>query len=282
MSRKQKTPRPNHNAVIDVVITTSGRFDMLRKCLDALEREAGKTAISVYLIDNNSVLEERRANEDLFVKREGSQFCEFKTKRLSQDTGFPASNNEGARMGNSPYIMFLNDDVELHEDAVLNLLQPFQEPNIGIVGIKLLFPPSSTSPIRPAGKVQHVGIGFNIRGEPLHPLVGWSPDHPKANVSRDVIAVTGACMTVRRTVFSRVGGFSLEFGMGTWEDVDLCFKARMAGFRTWITTSATGYHFTGATQEKKRVAYPLAQNRNTFQVKWGNTGMMMHTDWEFL
>lgn len=268
--------------MLDVVITTGGRFDMLRKCLDALEREAGKTAISVYIIDNNSPLDERRANEDLFVKREGSQICNFKSKRLVQDIGFPASNNEGARMGNSPYIMFLNDDVELHEDAILNLMQPFQEPNIGIVGIKLIFPPSSTSPVRPAGKVQHVGLGFNIRGEVVHPLVGWSSEHPKANVSRDVIGVTGACLVIRRNLFNKVKGFGSEYGMGTWEDVDLCFKARMAGFRTWVETTATGYHYTGATQEKKRVGYPLAQNRNTFQIKWGNTGMIQHTDWEFL
>ena len=268
--------------MLDVIITTGGRFDMLSKCLDALYREAEQSPISIYIIDNNSPSEERIANEQLFIEREGSKVIDFKTKRLTQDTGFPASNNEGARMGQAPLIMFLNDDVELQDGAIDKVIRTMDEPSIGICGIKLLFPTNSTSQIRPAGKVQHIGMGLNIRGEPVHPLIGWSADNPKTNISRDVTCLTGACLTIRRHLWNKVGGFSLEYGMGTYEDVDLCFKVRQAGARVYVNTEAWGYHYVGATQEKKRIGYPQQQNRAMFQVKWQNSGLMMHTDWEFM
>lgn len=281
MTRKQKR-HPNQKSILDVVITTGGRFDMLAKCLDALYREALTTPISIYIIDNASPAEEYRQNSELFSEREGSKVVDFQVKHLTQPLGFPASNNEGARMGQSPLIMFLNDDVELQEGAIDKVVRTMDEPSIGICGIKLLFPQNSTSPIRPAGKVQHVGMALNIRAEPVHPLVGWSADNPKSNVSRDVIAVTGACLTIRRHLFNQVSGFSPEYGLGTFEDVDLCFKVRQRGARIFVNTDAWGYHFVGATAEKKRQPFPMQENRLLFQSKWQSSGLMMWSDWEFL
>jgi len=252
---------------------------MLSKCLDALYREAEKTPLAIYIIDNASPAEERIANEALFFhdreKDPNQNVYEVRSKRLTNGVGFPAASNEGARMGSAPLVMFLNDDVELQEGAVDTIVRTLDEPTIGVVGIKLLFPTISNSPIRPAGKIQHIGMAMNIRGEPFHPLVGWSPDHPKAQISRDVICVTGACLTIRRTLFNRVNGFGTEYGFGTWEDVDLCFKVRQAGFRIFVNVDAWGYHYVGATQEKRRVSFPLAQNRTVFQAKWAESGLMM-------
>jgi len=52
----------------------------------------------------------------------------------------------------SPYIMFLNDDVELQPGAIKSVIDTFQDGTIGVVGIKLLFPPTSASPIVPQGR----------------------------------------------------------------------------------------------------------------------------------
>jgi GT2 family glycosyltransferase len=280
MSRKQKhqsKPKP----ILDVVITTGGRFDMLSKCLEALYREAENNPIAIYLVDNASPAEEYRDNSEMFSKREDSNVCDWKVKHFSQEVGFPASNNEGARMGSAPLIMFLNDDVELQDGSIKEIVKTLDDPTIGVVGIKLLFPLSSTSPIRPAGKVQHIGMALNIRGDIEHPLVGWTQDNPKTKISREVVSVTGACLTIRRSLFNKVGGFSLEYGMGTWEDVDLCFKVRQLGQRIWVNCDALGHHYVGATQEKKNRGYPLQQNRMVFQTKWGNSGLMSWSDWIF-
>lgn len=282
MSRKSKhTPRTR--SLLDVVIVTGGRWDMLAKCLDALYRESDTVPLSIYIVDQNTDPAEREQNKGLFIKDpDYHNIVDFRVKHLNQDVGFPIANNEGSRMGMAPLILFLNDDVELQPGAIEKVIQTMQDETIGVCGIKLLFPPDSTSPNRPAGKVQHVGMGLNIRGEPVHPLLGWSAEHPKANVSRDVLFVTGAFLCIRRGIFQAVGGFSPEYGMGTFEDTDLCFKVIQQGKRIFVNVDAVGYHYTGSTVEKKRVGFPLGQNRMIFQTKWGNTGMMQWTDFLFL
>jgi GT2 family glycosyltransferase len=275
MSRKQKRQH-SQKPLIDVVIVTGGRFDMLTKCLDALYRDAEKTPLNIILLDNATEAEERIANAHLFNPNEMLQ-----SKRLTNEVGYSAANNEGARMGNAPLIMFLNDDVELHEGAMQTVVDTFKDETVGAVGIKLMFPPTSTDKFRPAGKVQHVGMALNIRGDAEHPLVGWSPDNPRTCLSRDVIAITGACLTIRRSLFNKVQGFDPVYGLGTWEDVDLCFKVRASGLRNYVNVHATGYHYVGSTAEKKRRPFPIQHNKMIFQSKWASSGLMAWTSADF-
>ena len=84
----------------------------------------------------------------------------------------------------------------------------------------------------------------------------------------------------RRAMFQKIGGFNPVYGMGTWEDVELCMMARQLGYRVFIDTESIGYHYTGATAEKKQVAYPLHTNRMIFQSRWANSGQMYWSEME--
>jgi GT2 family glycosyltransferase len=184
-------------------------------------------------------------------------------------------------MGRSPLIMFLGDDVELKPGAIETVVRRLDDVSIGVVGAKLMFPKNSLHPNRPAGKVQHVGLTLNVRGEITHPLIGWNPDHPKTSISRDVWAVTGACFTIRRSLFNRFGGFDPVFGLGTCEDVDLCMKVRQAGFRVFLDAEAQGYHYVGASAEKLQVAFPVQQNQQIFMNRWARSGLVYWTEYEY-
>ena len=276
MARKQKRDKPKSaHPVIDIAIVTGGRFDLLQKCLTALLREAETTPLMIYIIDNASDAEERLANEDMF------HHPLIRTKRVTQEVGFGQASNEASRMGSSPLVMFLNDDVELQEGAIQKIVESFKDETVGAVGIKLLFPPDSTRPGYPAGKIQHIGIALNIRGDAEHPLIGWSADNPRTKLSRDVIAITGACLTIRRALFNKVQGFDSIYGLGTWEDVDLCMKVRAVGVRNYINAEAIGYHYTNATVEKKRRGFPIQHNKMIFQSRWASTGLMAWTSYDF-
>jgi len=285
MSKNRKHSTASTKALLDVCILEAGRFDMLSKCLDALYREAQTTPLNIYILDNGSDIQDRRNNEALLTyqpeKDPAHNVVKFQIKRSEQNTGFPVGSNTVARMGSAPLIMFIGDDVELQEGAIAQVLQDMNDPTVGVVGIKLLFPPTSTDKNRPAGKVQHVGMAINVRGEPIHPLVGWSADNPKCNVSRDVWAVTGACFTVRRNVFNKLGGFDPVYGLGTHEDLDFCMKTRQAGLRVYFDAKAVGYHYVGATAEKLKVAFPIQQNRSIFMNKWQNSGQVFWCENEF-
>lgn len=260
---------------IDVVIATGGRFDKLKLCLDALQAQKDAPKFEVFLMDNNTDTQERLHHKELFEHPVIKE-----SKRVTQSLGFPAINNLGAKMGHAPLILFLNDDVELFPDALFQLYSAMKK-GIGVVGAKLMFPKDSTSEIRPAGKVQHVGLASTIRGNIIHPLVGWSPENPKCNVDREVLAVTGACLLVRRELWDKAGGFFEGYGIGTFEDIELCFAVRMFGQKVFVNTNAKGYHYTGATAEKKQVKYPLQQNALIFRTRWAQSGLYKWTDWEF-
>ena len=199
MGRKkvQKQQKP----LLDVVVTTAGRFDLLRECLDALENNHGGIPIHTIVFDNGSDAEERLANNDIFEGRKN-----FTTKRVSENIGFPRAANEGARMGKAPLILFLSDDVLVTENTINAMVKRMDDPKVGIVGAKLLFPEDSTDPRRPAGRIQHFGLSTNIRGDIFHIFVGWSANHPKVQKSREAFAVTGACYMIRRQLIKRANG----------------------------------------------------------------------------
>jgi GT2 family glycosyltransferase len=272
--------------LIDIVVTTAGRFDELRKCLNTLHRDAQAApfGIAVHVVDNGSDPEERliESNAELFTKREETQyFTDFRTKRIAQNAGFPVGANTGAGMGSAPLIMFLSDDVELMPGTLEKIVRRMDDPTIGVVGIKLLFPPNSPDPSRPAGKVQHIGLALDIHGNPIHALVGWRADHPKCCVSRESFAVTGACFTIRRKLFAQAGGFNLAYGRGTFEDVDLCLTVRQLGSKIFMDADAPAYHYVGATAEKRKEPFPLGINSMIFKSRWANSGKLIWDEFTY-
>ena len=271
----------SQKAIIDICITTAGRFDVLKTCLDAIYRDAKTIPLNICLVDNASDAEERISNSSLFEERDDSRAVGFYTKRLQQNIGFPGAAHEVAKMGSSPLILFISDDVELFEGTLQKLIDTMSDNSIGICGTKNLFPETSTSSIRPAGKVQHIGLAMTIKGEIIHPLVGWSKDNPKTCITRDVFAVTGACFIIRRDLFNKAGGFDLIFGKGTYEDVDLNLKVRQLGSRIIINTDALTYHYVGATAEKRKEPFALQQNYQIFMARYMNSGMLIFDSWSY-
>lgn len=273
MSKKRQHKKKETKSLLDVIMITGGRFDMLRKCLTALEAQKDAPPFGVILIDNATDNQERLRNKDLFEHPLVSN-----TKRLTQSIGFPAANNEAVNMGSAPLILLLNDDVTLEPDAIKQMVGTMDREEIGVVGAKLVFPENSSR--GPAGKVQHVGMGMTINGDINHPLIGWSPDNPKCCVSREVFAVTGACMMTRRNLWKKAGGFYEGYGLGTWEEVDYQRSVKTLGKSIWINADAKGTHYVGATVEKKQIGYPLQQNAMIFRARWAQSGFFEWTDYK--
>lgn len=288
-NRPRTKPRRRDDKVepmVDIVMATAGRFDMLEKAVDAMYREAQGQPVHFILIDNGSAMQEKVINQHLFAyspNKDGKGNVIWTTKRLPENMGYPASANEGAQLGHAPLIMFLSDDVVLQPGALDRIIRDLDTQDVGVVGIKLTFPSDSTSPIRPAGKVQHVGVALNIHADPIHPLIGWPADHPKCCITREnAFAVTGACLTIRRPVFERAGGFNAAlYGKGTYEDIDLCMRVRAMGLRVKMDAEAQATHYAGATMEKRQEAFPLGENNAKWKTTWMNSGLLQWCEWEY-
>jgi GT2 family glycosyltransferase len=120
------------------------------------------------------------------------------------------------------------------------MLEYSQEPGVGAVGAKLLYPD---------GRLQHIGIVLGVAGVAAHPFhqhPGVSPGYAgSAIIVRNYSAVTGACLMSRKSVFEEVGRFDERFPTD-FNDVDYCLRLRRAGYRVVFTPWAQLYHHESA------------------------------------
>lgn len=276
------------DCLVDIVIPVYGQADLLRQCLVAIPIAALKTNYHVYIVDDNSPDDQKPALEILYSSLDSKTVTVF--RHTGQSQGFPATANMGAMMGKSPNILFLNSDCILDPGAIDNMVDSLINPvrlsgmkasetsKPGIVGAKLRFP--QDSPHSPGGTIQHAGLAFNLQAMPYHVHLGWSVDHPFVNIPMYVQAVTGACLMVSRHVWDIVhrnyqeneptnGGFSLVYGRGTFEDVELCLIARQFDFDVVYNPKATGTHHVGASVAQVEGGYPVGQNFEVFRLRAG-------------
>lgn len=156
----------------------------------------------------------------------------------ASNLGFAAAVNTGARVAAGTDLVFLNSDVIPERAGWLDpLLAALDRPGIGAAGSQLLYLDDS---------LQFAGLYFDRDADGVwfnrHIAKGFPRGHPAANVAREVPALSGACLAVRRSVFERVGGFDEGFVIGDFEDSDLCLRLRAAGWACWYEPASVLYH----------------------------------------
>jgi O-antigen biosynthesis protein len=172
---------------------------------------------------------------------------------------FSQMNNLGAQAAGSELLVFLNDDVTpIRPDWLEVMAAHLLRPEIGAVGGRLLYP---------SGAIQHVGLALGIQDGVGHPGRGaYSVDLMYyLQLPRDVSAVTGACLGIRRSVFHEVGGFDPTFPVN-YNDVDLCLKVLKGGYRIMVDPRIELTHLECGT---RRGSTTLAE-RQRFREKWGD------------
>lgn len=266
MSRKRK---PIKKTLVDIALLTCGLVeeDVLNKCTEAIASEMRTVECQFHVILNGVSKEDKQKVDNAIQKVDNAE-THAKIHYSNVRLGFSAAANRVIRKGASPLILFITDDIILHEGALINLVNRMDDPEIGLCGLKLIFPKDSTDTNRPAGRVQHIGHAIDTRGEITHPLMGWSPENPRCNVSREVQSVTGGVFMVRRNLFLKSGGFFEAYGVGYYEDVDLCFSIRSLGAKVFIDTNCVADHVTNASYNKAGVTVPMETNKMIFRSRW--------------
>ncbi len=185
-------------------------------------------------------------------------------QRNAENLGFAGNCNAGAARATGDVLMFLNQDAwPIAPGWDKRLLDFFAlEPRAGIAGPTLLFPD---------GRIQSVGGQFDSAGQPFHEALGYAnPDWEPISRPREVKWITGAALAVRRETWEQLGGFDTAYVRGYFEDVDLCMRARQAGWTVWHRPNVRMYHAAGGTGGS---AY-FAQNARLFKARWVDTKMI--------
>ncbi|MBA2274852.1 MAG: glycosyltransferase family 2 protein [Actinobacteria bacterium] len=156
-------------------------------------------------------------------------------------------------------LLFIHDDVALDPDSVeLMVRRMCLDPGTAIVGPKVV------SWDEPA-LLEEVGWSTDRFGHGYHGLEEGERDSGQRDRAREVFHVTSTCMLVRRTVFYRLNGWDTKM-RAFCEDLDLCWRARLAGHSVEVAPAARVRHVAALTHRFRRVPwgptrYLLRRNR---------------------
>ena len=277
MGRKRNLPK-KIKPLVDIIIPVFHRFDILDDCLKAIPAALGTIPYEIYIYDDGSERLEANAFYDALDK------TQLSITRSGTNKGFPTACNSAYKKGRAPLVFFVNSDVILEPGSVDKLVRAMDDPNIGIAGMKLVFPTgeqlTKTNLVadgRPPQKLQHIGLVSTINGKVEHVFSGWDANHPKVNAVstenddgtfRDPLAVTGAALMTRRKLFAYAGMFWEGYGRGTWEDVDFSMTVKEMGKRVVVVPEAVATHYTNATAIQQKTGFPMGENYQKFLLRW--------------
>lgn len=185
---------------------------LLAKCLRSLRSTAASAVQEIVVVAH----EESGPNAALraVIRENGAKMVSF-----GGAFNFSTMSNLGAAAATAPYLLFLNDDVTATSPEWAEMLaEQLARDEVGVAGSVLWYP---------TGVLQHAGITVGQTGGGSHVgrFMCSSELWPWLLVTRNVSAVTGACLAIRAELFQTIGGLDPQFSV-EFNDIDLCFRVR--------------------------------------------------------
>lgn len=223
--------RPDPAPLVSIIIPTRNGQAILRQCLDSLVQTRYPN-YEVIVVDNGSddpealdLLSQRERNAQIRVLRDDSPF------------NFSALNNRAVReAARGEFVLLMNNDIEItHPEWLDEMVGPATEQGVGCVGARLWYPD---------GRLQHAGVILvcGVAGH-AHKLLqrGQHGYMGRAVLAQDFVAVTAACLLVRKSIFEEVDGLDPSLAVA-FNDVDFCLRVHQAGYRNHWTPYAQLIH----------------------------------------
>jgi N-acetylglucosaminyl-diphospho-decaprenol L-rhamnosyltransferase len=236
--------------VIDIIIVDFNAGEMLRDCIQSIERHPGSHADigRIVVVDNAS--SPPSATELPAIS------LPLTVMRNERNCGFAAACNQGARGTKADYLLFLNPDTRLLPnslDVPVEYLQRSENAGVGIVGVQLLDDAGRVSPScsyhpRPSFYLNKA-LGLD-RLSPERFSSGMMLEWDHASTRR-VDGIMGAFFFVRRSVFDQLSGFDERFFV-YFEETDFGYRADKSGFSSVYLAEGQAFHHGRGTTEKVR------------------------------
>ena len=245
---------PPHDTVrVSIVIPVFNQAAHTYRCLSSLLHHT-RIAAEIIVVDNAS----SDGTASMLASMSG-----IRVITNEENLGFVQACNQGAADVRGEYLLLLNNDTEVTDGWLDALLAPFEQPGVGVVGARLVYPDGR---LQEAGNIiWQDGSGWNYgRGD--------DPQLPAYNYRREVDYCSGACLMISRNLWQAVGGFDNRFAPAYYEDTDLCFAVRERGYRVVYQPASRVIHHEGITAGTdiltgfKRYQ---AVNHQKFIQKWG-------------
>jgi N-acetylglucosaminyl-diphospho-decaprenol L-rhamnosyltransferase len=238
--------------ILSIIIVNYNVKYFLEQCLCSVEKAIATDALlmdntEIFVVDNNS---SDGSMEYLQYKFRGIQFL-----NNNENLGFAKANNQALSKANGRYILFLNPDTIIAEDAIATCISFMKtNRNTGAVGVRMIdgngnflkeskrgfpFPWSSFCKLS--------GLTALFPHSKL--FASYYLGHLKEGENNPADVLSGAFMLIRKEVLDKTGGFDEQFFMYA-EDIDLSYRIQQAGFSNYYIAETTIIHFKGESTRK--------------------------------
>lgn len=228
--------------LVSIIVPFKDQVNHLRKLCETLPLTSYKE-FELVLVNNRSDQQETMKYLEQLKKSPP-----FRVRFLSFDEPFNYSRLHNTVVSglDNELLLFLNNDIEIKHSGWLDaMLEHIHRPNVAAVGCKLL---------RGNGSIQHAGMVFRTSVHQCAMNIS-SEDGYYTKIQRDVSGVTAACMLIRRSVFTKIGGFDeVNFPIG-FSDADLCLRIIRAGYKIMYTPFAELYHHESVSRARQEETY---------------------------
>ena len=248
-------PRTEGEPVVSIIIPCYNQVAYTYACLRSILEHTKDVSYEVIIADDVSTDATARLGQYV----EGLVICRNKTNQ-----GFLKNCNNAAKKARGKYLFFLNNDTQVTEgwlSALVDLAD--SDPTIGIAGSKLVYPD---------GRLQEAG------GIIWSDASGWNygrlddPEKPEYNYVKEVDYISGAAILIPRKLWEQIGGFDERFAPAYYEDTDLAFEVRKAGYRVVYQPRSKVVHFEGISNGTDVNGTGLkryqVENAKKFKEKW--------------
>jgi GT2 family glycosyltransferase len=229
---------------VSFIIPTRDQHALLKPCIDSIRASDHGRAVEIIVVDNGST--------DLMTLNfllEVEQYPHTRVIRCPSEFNWSRLNNIGARQASGEVLFFLNNDTLAIQNDWITQLACFACSNgIGCVGPMLLYADNS---------IQHAGVVVGMARWADHIYRGTSAtDFGDRNefvlpkYTRQVTAVTGACMAVSKDRFFGLGGFCEQMRV-VFSDIEFCVRAQKSGLRNLYVGDVRLYHFESKSRDSQ-------------------------------
>jgi GT2 family glycosyltransferase len=239
----------DHDPLIEVIIPNWNGREMLEKCLLSLRRQTD-TGFRVIVVDNGS--------EDGSNQLVESSFPEVKLIRLQFNTGFSVAVNRGIEASAAPWLLLLNNDMEVASDCLERLRSAVRQyPAVDFFALKMMNYHHRQYIDGAGDAVLRGGVGYR--------LGTMEQDSESYAKDRESFGACAGAALYSKVFFATAGLFDPDF-FAYLEDVDLNLRARRCGLRCMYIAQAKVYHIGSASSGSKinRLTIRLSTRNNIF------------------
>lgn len=244
---------------ISIVIVSYNVKYFLEQCLRSVEKATKNLEAEIIVVDNNSVDESAE-----MVK---NKFSNVLLIHNNKNIGFSRANNQAIAIAKGTFVLLLNPDTLVQEDALEKTISFMQlTADAGAVGVHMVDGKGMFLDESKRGTPDFRTSLFKFLG--LHKLLPKSATfnhyylgNLDKNTEHEVEVLAGAFMLIRRSVFKKVSLLDERFFM-YWEDTDFCMRIRENGFKNYYLGEVKIIHYKGESNKRHTLSFTIGFNKS--------------------